>query len=754
MVVGVDFDVADGESPEHWNRFSSGGSQTTLSNLTSEADRPTPYDLTIRTTGSAVNSAVSGSPINSADLPDHAHSLEGLDGYISSSGETLTFVWSGLQPSAAYQVYVFGHAGIAARNVVNISGGEWNGIQQTFEFTQVIAAGDLVVNEHQMPGGEDLTTLTYFVFSTPSGEITITVENEAGHATGIAGLAIAPTEVGSIEGQKWNDRNGDRIKGAGEEGLPGWSIYLDMNNNGALDFISTEDQQVAQSAANVPQTILDDNVVKNELDFEEVGEILDVDVEVDISHTFVADLDMFLISPSGTRVRLINDRGGSGDNLQGTIFDDEASRSINSISNTEAPFTGRFRPIQPLSAFDGEDSNGTWTLEIRDDAANDVGVLNAWSLTITVAGVEIFLEPITQTDTNGNYTFPNLLAGSYYVREHMQEQQVLDGWRQTWSPPPVTVASDANVKGIDIGNWIPTSQRGSIRGQTFNDSDGDGVKDAGEPGLPGWTVYIDSNGNGEHDLATTPTTIVSADVPKQIKDTSQVVSQLTFSELGTVLEVEVTLDLTHSFVGDLDVFLVSPSGRSVELFTSVGGQFNDFHNLTLADDAERSIDSIGSDDLPYTGRWRPEGLLSDFLGDDAAGTWTLLIRDIAFGDQGNLNSWSLALTAGESFLETNNDGSYNFDNLPPEEYIIGVDPPLGWRKCHRQRQQFRARFGPIRNGQLPSSAWTIRTIPTAPIASATSRTSISGARRRYRSSAITTAMRWSTRATTSCGAGR
>ena len=261
-------------------------------------------------------------------------------------------------------------------------------------------------------------------------------------------------------------------------------------------------------------------------------------------------------------------------------------------------------------------------------------------------------------------------------------------------------------------------------------------------------MYIDSNGNGEHDLATTPTTIVSAEVPKQIKDTSQVVSQLTFSELGTVLEVEVTLDLTHSFVGDLDVFLVSPSGRSVELFTSVGGQFNDLHNLTLADDAERSIDSIGSDDLPYTGRWRPEGLLSDFLGDDAAGTWTLLIRDIAFGDQGNLNSWSLALTAGESFLETNNDGSYNFDNLPPEEYIIGVDPPLGWRKCHRQRQQFRARFGPIRNGQLPSSAWTIRTIPTDRIASATSRTSISGARRRYRSSAITTAMMSSIRATT------
>ena len=55
--------------------------------------------------------------------------------------------------------------------------------------------------------------------------------------------------------------------------------------------------------------------------------------------------------------------------------------------------------------------------------------------------------------------------------------------------------------------------------------------------------------------------------------------------------------------------LISPSGRQVELFAGVGGQYNDFQNLTLSDNATRSIGSIGFNDLPYTGTWKPEGLL-------------------------------------------------------------------------------------------------------------------------------------------------
>jgi subtilisin-like proprotein convertase family protein len=204
------------------------------------------------------------------------------------------------------------------------------------------------------------------------------------------------------------------------------------------------------------------------------------------------------------------------------------------------------------------------------------------------------------------------------------------------------------------------------------------VKDGNETGLGGSIVYIDTNQNGVRDVATSPTEIPSTDVPQPITDFSTINSQVQFDGLGSVFNVTVTLDITHSFVGDLDAYLISPSGRQVELFTEVGGQYNDFHDLTLDDSASRSISTLDADDLPYTGSWRPEGLLSDFIGEDAGGTWTLQIRDTAFADQGTLNSWSLQISSGEIYRTTDQDGNYEFDNLPAGDYSVRQDLQPGF----------------------------------------------------------------------------
>ncbi|MCS7314524.1 MAG: PEP-CTERM sorting domain-containing protein [Bryobacterales bacterium] len=89
------------------------------------------------------------------------------------------------------------------------------------------------------------------------------------------------------------------------------------------------------------------------------------------------DLDR---EPGGTGVLLFNRRGGSSDNLLGTIFDDSAPVHV---SGGWGPFAGRFRPEQPLSAFNGQNAGGTWALFISDVAYLDEGFLNAWSLEIT-----------------------------------------------------------------------------------------------------------------------------------------------------------------------------------------------------------------------------------------------------------------------------------------------------------------------------------------------------------------------------------
>jgi subtilisin-like proprotein convertase family protein len=471
---------------------------------------------------------------------------------------------------------------------------------------------------------------------------------------------------------------------------------LDLNNDGVLN--STSDENVVVQAPHVPQPITDattlgGSVTKNQLDFPDSGTIDDLDVTISINHTYDADLHVALVSPSGTIVRLFANVGSYGQNFTNTTFDDSAAVDIGNTSPANAPFTGTFRPQQAnnhdipgdptvgantLSAFNGEDAQGTWTLLVLDDASGDTGVLVNWSISVKTSGT--FLEPYAITDADGNYSFSKLPAGQYFVREHFSDEQTADGWKQSFAPAPVTVRSGASVTGIDFGNWFPTPDalEGSISGQIFEDLDGDGVKDDNEPGVGGAIAYIDSNNNGIRDIASSPTTLTSTDVHKAITDFSTVNSQIQYSGLGSVFSIQVTLDITHSFDGDLDAFLISPSGRIVELFSGVGGQYNNFQNLTLDDSAARSIATISANDVPYTGVWQPEGHLSDFDGQDAAGIWTLQIRDTQQFDEGTLNSWSLKITSGEEFRTADSDGNFSFENVPPANYVIREEAPQGY----------------------------------------------------------------------------
>ncbi len=115
--------------------------------------------------------------------------------------------------------------------------------------------------------------------------------------------------------------------------------------------------------------------------------IYDVNVTINLNHTYDGDLDIYLEGPDGTRVELSTDNGGTGENFIDTVFDDDAATSIETGT---APFTGSFQPEGSLADFDGMSSMGDWTLEITDDAGGDGGTLNSWSLEIcntTSAGI-------------------------------------------------------------------------------------------------------------------------------------------------------------------------------------------------------------------------------------------------------------------------------------------------------------------------------------------------------------------------------
>jgi subtilisin-like proprotein convertase family protein/PKD repeat protein len=100
---------------------------------------------------------------------------------------------------------------------------------------------------------------------------------------------------------------------------------------------------------------------------------------LNVVHTYVGDVDIILIAPSGDSIFIANNQGGGGDNYNGTCFNMSASTSL---SNAAAPFAGTFLPEYSLNNFNvGINPNGTWTLAVRDEAPQDTGHFDNVSIT-------------------------------------------------------------------------------------------------------------------------------------------------------------------------------------------------------------------------------------------------------------------------------------------------------------------------------------------------------------------------------------
>jgi subtilisin-like proprotein convertase family protein len=133
------------------------------------------------------------------------------------------------------------------------------------------------------------------------------------------------------------------------------------------------------NSTNVGKAVADFGQVLSALTISEDVAIRDLNVTVNVSHTYTGDVRMTLVGPDGTRVPLVNRRGGSEDNFTNTVFDDEAAQGI---WQGVGPFAGGYRPEYALSAFDGKSAKGTWYLIVEDTALFDTGRLNGWSLTV------------------------------------------------------------------------------------------------------------------------------------------------------------------------------------------------------------------------------------------------------------------------------------------------------------------------------------------------------------------------------------
>lgn len=131
-----------------------------------------------------------------------------------------------------------------------------------------------------------------------------------------------------------------------------------------------------------------------------------------------------------------------------------------------------------------------------------------------------------------------------------------------------------------------------------------------------WELELTIASSVAIELTESPGTPIPDNQPAGIERT------LSTTAAGTIQSVEVAVDITHTYLRDLRVTLVGPSGRTAALHQREGGS---------ADDIRKT----------YTPATTPD--LSAFRGEPIAGAWKLRIADLEAADVGRLNRWSLRL---------------------------------------------------------------------------------------------------------------
>jgi parallel beta-helix repeat protein len=382
----------------------------------------------------------------------------------------------------------------------------------------------------------------------------------------------------TITGRVFQDSNGDGSQQTGEAGLSGRTVYLDANNNGVLDTgeaTATTDSSGAYSFTN--------------------------------------------LDPATYRVREVLPTGW----LQTT-----ANPAAIVAGTTGQTFSGRdFGAFQQISLSGAlfQDSNGdgsqqtgearlsNWTVYLD---ANGNGTLDTGEATAT-------------TDSNGNYSFVNLGPGTYHVR-----QVVPTSWQQTTTNPvDVASSSGVNVSGVNFGAF----QQISLSGALFQDSNGDGARQAGEPGLASWTVYLDANGNGTLDTGEATATTDSN-------------GNYTFTNLGPgTYRVRQVLPTGWQQTTTNPVDVTSSSGSNV-----AGVNFGAFQQVTLSGVVFQDNNGDGTQQT----------------GEPGLSGWTVYLDANGNG----------TLDTGEATATTDSNGNYAFSNLGPGTYRVRQVLPASWQQ--------------------------------------------------------------------------
>jgi subtilisin-like proprotein convertase family protein len=314
--------------------------------------------------------------------------------------------------------------------------------------------------------------------------------------------------------------------------------------NAAIETIGTVINSTSTTCSTPALAITDNDLlgINDTLQVAATGMISDIDIILDVTHTFVGDIIANVQNDSTATNVTIMDRPGftgtgfgcAGDDINTTI-DDAAAIAIEGVCDNLVPTIGAgpFSANNPLSIFNLESSAGNWTLNISDNAAADIGVLNQWCVVATVSNST----PAMPADYSD-------LSGTYGVAKH--EGTGTSRLGSSWTAD-ISFSQDSDVADDDgitaSGIWLPNS----LTAQLSIDSTGGFV-----------ACWFDWNNDGSFSSTE--------------KSIAQNITQ-------GVQNIAVTIPLTSSFGSNGDDFLESrcrfyiaePILRATETATGVAG---------------------------------------------------------------------------------------------------------------------------------------------------------------------------------------
>jgi hypothetical protein len=473
---------------------------------------------------------------------------------------------------------------------------------------------------------------------------------------------FANFQYGSVSGVKYRDANANGVRDLTEQGIANWKIYIhgpkedSMFTNSSGDFTfanllggtyNLTEEHVAgwqQTSANpTSSNIFSGTVVTSKL----FGnyQLTSISGTVFLDDDGDGTKDVGETTLSGWKIRItgaktdsvLSDENGNFifSNLLGgnyTVSEDvqngwyqttPVSPSTYSVTLTSGNSVsgkdfGNFLKGS-VSGRKFHDVNGNGAYEEGE------GFLSGWK--IKISGTK---NDSTTTDENGNYTFVNLLAGSYTISEQTQS-----GWMQTFPVSPETyslsVTSGVNHAQKDFGNF----QYGSISGNVFLDMNGNSSKDEGESGLQNWSISISG--------------------PVTTSSTTDENGNYTFTNL---------------LAGDYTVSEVVQNG-----WTQTYPSETLTYSVNIISGANSTEKNFGNFEL---------GIVSGNVWEDNNGNGEKELNDIG------LENWTVVLEQEGTVLDsmtTSESGNYSIDGIFVGSYTIKVRVQNGWEQTFPAEQQ-------------------------------------------------------------------